>query len=224
MNKLHPRHNLVNKNPKPNYTQSTPFARFPEVRGLFLKHLARYGNMTAAAQHVRCSRSSIRTWIARHPDFQGELDAALDEHRAKIEKAIHDRAILGWNEPKFSTLGQIGVVRRYSDQLLLAYAKRHIKEYRDGEAPLVHSGTVKHEHVHAHRVDVRALTKEQRGALRLLLGPPPEEQETKLLSVEVGSAPDVDDHNNGEAANGYLPEANGHNGDLNGSAGGEDSE
>ena len=154
------------------------FGRYPELRKVFLQHLARYGNKTAAAAHVRLSVEQIYVWEKKHEEFKAQVGEAMDRHRAHIEKAIHDRAIDGWEEPKYSATGLVGTVRRYSDNLLLAYAKRHIPEYREG------GGVAKKvEHEHTHRIQLGDLSEHQRNALRLLLETP--DPEPPRLTVEV---------------------------------------
>lgn len=147
------------------------FGRFPELRALFLKHLARYGNVAAAAKHVRLSYLQVMEYVRAYPDFKEDLEGAVAEHHGKIDKAVHDRAIEGWEEPRFGQSGVVGSVRRYSDVLLLAYAKRHMREYRDGQHTTV-GGKVEHKHT----LDLGALTGQQRDALRLLLSGGPEDQ------------------------------------------------
>ena len=112
-------------------------ARFPELRRLFLKHLARYGNRAAAAKYCRISLTVVKDFENANPDFARQLEDAHAEHCARIEEAVYTRAIDGVEEPRFTSSGEVsGYVTKYSDQLLLAYARRHIKEYRQGdEAP-----------------------------------------------------------------------------------------
>lgn len=169
------------------------FARYPELRALFLKHLARYGNLTAAAAHIRLSLTQVLDWRKDHPDFAADVETAMDHFRASIEGAIHTRAIDGWDEPKFTANGQIGTVRRYSDTLLIAYARRHIKEYREGDTV---AGEV--QHTHQHVVDVKNLTPQQRAALRVLLAEP-EPEVVKQITV----SPSTNGvHKNGHHSNG----------------------
>ena len=153
------------------------FARYPELRKLFLKHYARFGNQTAAAAHVRLSLEMIEVWRKRDPEFQAQVERAKEEHKASIERAIHQRAIDGWTEPRFSKEGVIGHIRRYSDSLLLAYARRHIPEYREGDTVPIR-GELNHKH--QHQIDVSQLSREQRAALRLLIGG--REEETQPTS------------------------------------------
>jgi hypothetical protein len=161
-------------------TRASVFERFPELRAIYLKHLARYGNKVAAAKQCRCSEFMVNQYAERHPEFHRQEREAQQEYRARIEEAIHERAIDGWLEPKYGQGGQIGTVRKFSDQLLIFHAKRHIQEYRQAEKTEV-SGTVEHKHQHAHRhqhtINVAHLSGKQREALRILLAD--EEEETE---------------------------------------------
>lgn len=171
---------LANKTSKG--TVPAVFDRYPEIRMLYLKHLARYGVVTAAAAHCRVTPKQVEAYRHRHEDFAELEQQAFNAHKAGIEDAIRERAIEGVDEPRFGPGGMlVGYVKRFSDTLLLAYARRHIPEYRE---KVEQTGTVQHDHLHAHRVEVNALTAEQRNALRLLLGDSEEPEPVKLLKVE----------------------------------------
>lgn len=155
--------------------------RYPELRRLYLEHVAKFGDLTAAAAYIRLSYETIDLFRQRHPWFGDQIEAARKGHRALIEQTIHQRAIDGWDEPRFGKFGIQGYVRRYSDQLLIAYARRHIPEYREGD---VTRSTVEGEVVHKHSVDANALTPKQRDALRLLLEEGEEPEQIKQITLE----------------------------------------
>jgi hypothetical protein len=160
---------------------TTVLMRYPELRRLFLKHLSRYGNITAAAHHIRVSVETVETFRRAHPWFQAQMDEAHQAHTALIEQTIHSRAIDGWLEPRFGKFGVQGHVRRFSDALLIAYAKRHVKEYREGDVQRTEvSGVVNHQHA----VAADQLTPEQREALRKLLGDPEEVKPAQITLSE----------------------------------------
>lgn len=162
--------------------QHSVMERYPELRAVFLNHLAIYGNITAAAAHCRMSYEQVEALSRAAPWFRAEVDHAHAKHKALIEKTIHTRAIDGWEEPKFNQTGIVGHVRRFSDTLLIAYARRHIPEYREGDTTV---SQVEGEVVHRHKVDVGQLTAAQRAALRLLLGdqPQPEAARRKQITM-----------------------------------------
>ena len=154
-------------------------ARYPELRRAFLKHYARYGSISAAATYCRISTSTATLYRDNNPDFAQQMEDAHDEHRARIERAIYERGVEGVEEPRFNATGQIGTVRKYSDQLLLAYAKRHIAEYREGDTSRVEVDVDV-----SHKVEVKQLGADQRKALRVLLGTEPASREVPLLGLE----------------------------------------
>lgn len=161
--------------------------RYPELRRLFLKHFARYGNATAAAHHIRMSLETIEQFRKKHPWFQAQMNEAQAAHTALIEQTIHERAIDGWLEPRFGKFGVMGHVRRFSDTLLIAYARRHIKDYREGDVQHTEvSGNVDHRH----SVNPAELTPAQREALRMLLGDPEEQPKPAPVKQITVSAPE----------------------------------
>lgn len=153
-------------------SHSAALAKYPELRRLFCQAVARHGSFAAGATAIRLPTQTIQMYMQNDPEFARQVEMAKDEHRAKIEQAIYRRAIEGVDEPRFSGTGQVvGTVTKYSDTLLLAYAKRHIPEYREGDVSRTEisvNGTLEHEH----RVQAKELTGEQRAALRTLLAAP----------------------------------------------------
>jgi hypothetical protein len=109
-------------------------------------------------------------YAKENAEFAQQCQMAEEEHRARIERAIYERAIEGVEEPRFNNLGAIvGQTTKYSDTLLLAYAKRHLPQYREGDVSRTEvsvNGSVDH----THSLDHTKLTEGQRSALRVLLG------------------------------------------------------
>lgn len=163
-------------------------ARYPELRKLYIQHLARYGNVEAACAYINVRFAVMSEFRKAHPWFNDEIKEALTAHKTLIEETIHSRAIDGWLEPKFGKFGVQGYVRKYSDQLLIAYARRHIKDYREGDVQHTEvTGVVDH----VHSVQAKELAPEQREALRLLLGegtPEPEPEPKPKIIVEPAEA------------------------------------
>lgn len=185
--------------PKVASNNVTVLARYPELRRLYIRHLARYGNIQAACAYIKTSVEAFDKFRRDYPWFNKEIEAALGAHKHLIEKTIHKRAIDGWLEPKFGKFGVNGYVRKYSDTLLIAYARRHVPEYRQGEDS---TQTIKGTVEHVHSVRPAELTPEQREALRLLLGDPQGEEvkpaEVKQITSTNGHAPGT----NGTSKNG----------------------
>ena len=55
----------------------------------------------------------------RSGQFRAQWDAALDEAADILEAEARRRAVEGWDEPVFQKGEQVGVVRKFSDQLLI---------------------------------------------------------------------------------------------------------
>lgn len=174
--------------------------RYPELRRIFLKHLARYGNIAAACAYIKVSPYTLDLYKQANPWFAEQMETAKEAHTALIEKTIHERAIDGWLEPKFGKFGVTGYVRKFSDQLLIAYARRHVPEYRQGEANVTTvQGTVDH----VHSVKAAELAPEQRQALRLLLGTGDDDGMTPGAAKKITVEPAT------PSANGHAPSTNG---------------
>jgi len=97
-----------------------------------------------------CHGAGMNSFSYRHlkASLRDEGNDTLDQlelmafqiYQDVIQQAIHDRAIEGWEEPVYYKGEEIGKIRRYSDRLLLAQAKRHIPEYRDDNGASSPSG------------------------------------------------------------------------------------
>lgn len=172
-------------------SQIQVLARYPELRRLYLAHLARFGSFTGAASYIRMRHETVDYFARTHPWFHKQMLDARNAHKDLIEQTIHRRAIDGWDEPKFGKSGIVGHVRRFSDQLLLAYARRHVPEYRESE---VIRTSVQGEVIHKHKVEAKVLTPEQRAALRLLMG---DEEEEAIEEPEVIKKITVEPSTNG---------------------------
>lgn len=113
-----------------------------------------------------------------------ELGEAYEEARGRgherIRQEIQRRAIDGVDEPVYQGGEQVGVIRRYSDRLLLALAKAQLPEYRDRvELTGADGGPVQLEDRSASLADVAriletvgALAQHGRGAAREALPAP----------------------------------------------------
>lgn len=100
-----------------------------------LNNLAETGTKMASARAAGISWQHWDKFRRVNKDQMDPLvDAALEMYRERISYAIHSRAIDGWLEPVFYKGEEVGHIRRFSDRLLLAQAKRHMPEYRDDSA------------------------------------------------------------------------------------------
>jgi hypothetical protein len=127
------------------------------------------GNMTEACRRIGVERSTPDHWVRRrlaNDDaamragvtlFLDLYEAARVEGRERLEVEARRRAVEGWEEPVFGSLGQgqgtgqVGSIRRYSDTLLIRLLEAHWPErYRprmgvDVRGQLDHRHTVRSE-------------------------------------------------------------------------------
>lgn len=157
------------------------FATHPALRKAYLAHLREHGDRELAAGFVGVQLSTVDRWRREHPDFLQEEDSTISAFKTTIEDEIRRRAIEGVDEPRFANGALVGTVRKYSDTLLLALARRHIPEYREVRQLDV-TGDVKVRHEHT--VDISALSPAQREALRVLMGEANEDLAVPKISLE----------------------------------------
>ncbi len=157
------------------------FAAHPQLRRRYLSHLRKYGDRVCAANYVGMTTRQIDRWRREHPDFAVEEAQAEQDLRDAIEDEIKRRAIEGVVEQRFGPNGAVISLRRFSDTLLLALAKRHIPEYREQRSVAV---TADVNVTHDHKVDVSLLSPAQREALRVLLGQANEDLSVPKISLE----------------------------------------
>lgn len=164
--------------------------------GLFYEACAKAGLATATCyEHMRCD-----------PEFAMAYEEALAKHREKIEAAVRQRGVEGYEEPvihggriqyrteqyedgtyvdektgeeKTRILDRLVLdengnpipltVRKFSDRMTELYAKRHIPEYRD-KVTVDQNTNLRGSLEVAERLDLKGMTREQRDALRVLMG------------------------------------------------------
>ena len=97
--------------------------RTPENQKAFLEALADTCNVRSACQTAGIARNSAYLWRSDDPDFASKWKAALEIGADALEEEAIRRAREGVDEPVFHK-GQIcGVVRKYSDTLLIFLLK-----------------------------------------------------------------------------------------------------
>ena len=90
----------------------------------FLRTLAEWGNVRAAARRVGVSRRTAY-YMRRHcPDFAQLWDAALLCARPRVEEVLADRALNGVEEQVFYHGEEVATRRRFDARLLLAHLGR----------------------------------------------------------------------------------------------------
>lgn len=93
--------------------------------------LAQCGNRGEACAAIGVHVLTVSQHETRDPEFHAMCEEARALYRGVIEKEIHRRAVKGVLKPVYWKGAVAGRIREYSDRLLIALAKRHIKEYRD---------------------------------------------------------------------------------------------
>lgn len=91
----------------------------------FLAVLAETGNVTRSAEAAKVQRKSAYRARDRDPDFAARWNDALDQAGDRLEGEALRRAVEGWDEPVFQRGEQVGVIRRYSDKLLIELLRAH---------------------------------------------------------------------------------------------------
>lgn len=111
------------------------------VRPFFAK-LANSGNVTAACLHARVKYGVVQRLRKLDPEFARRWNSALKRAGDNIDAEIHRRGVLGVSEPVFHNGKIVSKVRKYSDTLLIFFAKGLMpKKYRDNYT-VQHKGKV----------------------------------------------------------------------------------
>lgn len=143
----------------------------PQAQEIFLEILELTGNARAALDALGIvTPEAINTHIQRDPAFAERIQIAVERHRQKIYAAAFQRAVHGYEVPIVGGQFKDEIVayeRRYSDSLMALLLKRHFPEFREAGASSTTKVTVNNQPVL--KVDVSALPKKKRDALRLFL-------------------------------------------------------
>src|SRR5260221_14175693 len=92
-------------------------------RELFLEALASCGNVTQSAKVAGISWRHAHRLRNERADFAGAWDEALQQAADVLETEARRRAADGWDEPVFHQGFVCGIVRKYSDTLLIFLLK-----------------------------------------------------------------------------------------------------
>lgn len=133
----------------PDQKQSRPRARVSTSRAqaAFLREYALCGNVLRACQAAKVARATLYgNWVKR-PEFKALFDQVAEDAIDLLEEEARRRAVDGVDEPVFHKGDQCGVIRKYSDTLLITLLKaRRPLTFRD-HVDHKHSGTVTLEQV-----------------------------------------------------------------------------
>lgn len=104
----------------------------PPKKERFLAAYAKVGVITTAADVAGCNPRAHFNWMRDDPDYPARFAAAKEQAADRAEQEIVRRAITGVDEPVYGTTYEngkpvgkkiVGHIRRYSDTLLIFWAK-----------------------------------------------------------------------------------------------------
>ena len=98
-------------------------------RAAFLEHLAKHGNISAAARSVGVDRRFWYRVKETDQEFAGAWDDAVEQAVDLMLEEARRRALKGIEEPVFYQGNVCGHIQRYSDVLLMFLVKAHRPEY-----------------------------------------------------------------------------------------------
>jgi hypothetical protein len=113
-----------------------------ERRSSFLEALKATCNITRACEAARIGRSAVYSWRKEDPSFSDDWREALEIAGDALQDEAVRRAVEGVDRPVFQGGQLVGVVREYSDTLLVLLLKGAKPErYRDRQE-VRHDGQV----------------------------------------------------------------------------------
>ena len=102
---------------------SVPEKEKQQRREIFLLALAETCSVTHACEHASLSRQTVYRWRVEHPDFRTAWETALAVGADRLEDEAVRRAVEGTDKPVYQGGRQVGVIREYSDVLLIFLLK-----------------------------------------------------------------------------------------------------
>ena len=119
----------------------TPKKRF-DWRPAFIESFRKCGNVTQAAKDVGIARRTAYQSYHSSKEFRDEWDNAEKEATEVLASEARRRGFEGFDKPVFQGGKQVGVVREYSDTLLIFLMKaRDPQTYRE-RTSIEHSGNL----------------------------------------------------------------------------------
>ena len=107
------------------------------LQAAFVRTLAQWGNVRAAAAQVGVSRAQLYRMRRASAEFRALWDAALVLARPQVEEVLADRALNGVQETVFYHGEEIATRTRYDSRLLLAHLARLDRMEMRGETHAV---------------------------------------------------------------------------------------
>lgn len=94
----------------------------------FLAAFAEVGNITRAAELAGVARKMHYDWMEKDPDYPALFREADQQACDRLEQEARRRAVEGVNKPVFYKGDECGVIREYSDTLLIFLLKGAMPE------------------------------------------------------------------------------------------------
>lgn len=135
----------------------------------FLAAYSEVGNITQAAIVAGVSRQSHYDWLKEDADYPQAFRTAGEEAGERLEQEARRRAVTGIDKPIFQGGKQVGVVREYSDTLLIFLMKGNMPEKYKDRVHQEHSGLNGGPININKNIDLANLTEEELEALEKLL-------------------------------------------------------
>lgn len=120
-----------------------------ERKGVFLRELSLHGVVIAAARTASpgakdSARASFYDEREADPQFAADWDTAVEQANANLELEMHRRGVLGYEEQQLDDNGVVvRSFRKYSDNLLLALARKRIAGFATTTANVQLTGDVR---------------------------------------------------------------------------------
>lgn len=178
---------------KPFYTLRKEFNFTDTKKEIFIIELATVGVAVLAAEMAGIDISTA--YAHRNPnnamydeDFEAAWAVAVEEYNGSVEKEIHDRAMVGWEEPIIGGKDRdivVTHVTKKSDRLLTVLAKKRMPEYGDKVEVTQAGGSVGNTTEIADGVDLAKMTAKQRKALKEFLTTMDGEDRSEVIDLEV---------------------------------------
>lgn len=112
----------------------------PKKQREFLELLATNGNVTVTCEALNLRRQTVYEARAVDTDLACNWDDAMQQAADYLEAEARRRAVEGWEEPVYYQGEEAGLVRKFSDTLLIFLMKgANPEKYRDRQQ-LEHTG------------------------------------------------------------------------------------
>lgn len=104
----------------------------PKKLAQFLDELAASGNVLHTAEMLNLDRRALYRLRKEDAEFAAAWDEAMEQAADALEVEARRRALEGWDEPVFYQGEQTGLIRKFSDTLLIFLLKgARPEKYRD---------------------------------------------------------------------------------------------